>query len=108
MEDGVKIISDTLYKQLGEPSQIRMCNENIMAANNGKMPVMGSADIQVQVQKFTCEITVELLVTRIEITHCLLGVELLYNLDCILNPRKKRTVLRKNWENFTVVPITTK
>ena len=30
------IISDTLYKQLGEPSQIRMCNKNIIAANKGK------------------------------------------------------------------------
>ena len=29
------IISDTLYKQLGEPSQSRMCNKNIIA-NNGK------------------------------------------------------------------------
>ena len=55
---GVNIISDTLYTQLGEQSQIRMCNKNLIAANNGKMPIMGSADIQFQLQKFTCEITV--------------------------------------------------
>ena len=84
----VDFISDTLYKQLGEPSQIRMCNKNIIAANNGKMPIMGSTDIQVQLQKFTCEITVKFLVTRIEITPCLLGMEFLYNFDCILNLRK--------------------
>ena len=54
----VYIISDTLYKQLGEPSQIRMCNKKIIAANKGTMPVKGSADIQVQLQKFTCEKTV--------------------------------------------------
>ena len=84
----VNIISDTLYKQLGEPSQIRMCNKNIIAANNGKMPIMGSADIQIQLKKFTCEITVKFLVTRIEITPCLLGMEFLYNFDCILNLRK--------------------
>ena len=84
----VNIISDTFYKQLGEPSQIRMCSKNKIAANNGKMPIMGSADIQVQLQKFTCETTVKFLVTRIEITPCLLGVEFLYNFDCILNLRK--------------------
>ena len=65
-----------------------MCNKNIIAADNEKMPVMGSADIQVQLQKFTCEITVKFLVNRNEITPCLLGMELLYNLDCILNLRK--------------------
>ena len=84
----VNIISDTLYKQLGEPSQIRMCNKNIIAANNGKMPIMESADIQVKLQKFTCEITVKFLVTRIEITPCLLGMEILYNFDSNLNLRK--------------------
>ena len=52
------------------------------------MPIMGSTDIQVQLQKFTGEITVKFLVTRIEITPCLLGMEFLYNFDCILNPRK--------------------
>ena len=67
----VNIISDTLYNQLREPSQIRMCNKKIIAANNGKMPAMGSADIQVRLQKFTWEMTVEFLVTRIEITPCL-------------------------------------
>ena len=60
----VNIISDTLYKQLREPSQIRMCNKNILAANNGKTTIMGSTDIQVQLQKITCEITVEFSVTR--------------------------------------------
>ena len=84
----VNIISDTLYKQLGEPSQIRMCIKNIIAANNGRMPIMGSADIQIQLQKFTCEIAVKFPVTRIEITPCLLGMELLYKFDCILNLRK--------------------
>ena len=84
----VNIIRDTLYKQLGEPSQIRNCNKNIIAANNGKMPIMGSADIQVQLQKLTCEKTVKFLVTRIEIMSCLLGMEFLYNFDCILNLRK--------------------
>ena len=84
----VNIISDTLYKQLGESSQFRMCNKKIIAANNGKMPVMVSADIQVQLQNFTCEITVEFLVTRIEIPPCLLGMEFLYNFNCILSPRK--------------------
>ena len=84
----VNIIKDTLYKQLGEPSQIRMCNKNIIAANNEKMSIMGSADFQVQLQKFTCEITVKFLVTRIERTPCLLGMEFLYNFDCILNLRK--------------------
>ena len=91
----VNIISNTLYKQLGEPIQIRMCYKNIIAANNGKMPVMGSADIQVQLQKFKCEITVEFLVTRIEITPCLLGIEFLYNFNCILNPRKNKLLCGK-------------
>ena len=84
----VNIINDTLYKQLGAPSQIRMNNKNIIAANNGKMPVMGSADSQVQIQKFTCEKTVEFPVTRIEITPCLLGMEFLQNVDCISHPRR--------------------
>ena len=67
-----------------------MCNKNIIAANNGKIPIMGSTDIQVQLQKFTCEITVKFLVTRIEITPCLLGIEILYNFDCILILRKNK------------------
>ena len=77
----VYIISDTLYNQLGEPSQIRICNKKIIAANIGKMPVMGQAD---QLQKFTCEITVEFLVTRIEKTTCLLGMDVLYNFLTVL------------------------
>ena len=101
-------ISDSIYKQLGEPSQIRMCNKNIIAASNGKMPIMGSADIQVQLQKYKCEKTVIFLVTRIEITPCFLGMEFLYNFDCILNLRKNELFLRGNWENITLVPISTK
>ena len=92
----VYIISDTLYKQLREASQIRMCNKIIIAANNGKMPIMGSADIQVQLQKFTCEIRVKFLVTRIEITPRLLGMEFLYNFDCILNLRKNELSASKD------------
>ena len=49
---------------------------------------MGSTDIQVQLQKFTCEITVKFPVTRNKITPCLLGMEFLYSFDCILNLRK--------------------
>ena len=105
--NSVNIISDTLYKQLWEPSQIRMCNKNIIAANNGKMPIMGSTDIQTQLQKFACEITVKFLVTRIEITPCFLGMEFLYNFDCILNLRKNK-LLRGDWENITIGPIPTK
>ena len=52
------------------------------------MPIMGSADIQVKLQKFACEIKVKFLVTRIEIRPCLLGMELLYNFDSNLNLRK--------------------
>ena len=104
----VNFVIDTLYKQLGEPNQIRMCNKNIITANNGKMPIMGSADFQVQLQKFTCEITVKFLVTRIEITPCLLGMEFLYNFDCILNLRKNELFWRGNWEKITIVPIPTK
>ena len=35
----VNLVSDTIYTQLREPSQIRMFDKNIIAANNGKMPV---------------------------------------------------------------------
>ena len=81
----VYLLSDTFYQQLREPSPIRACNKNIIAANNGKMPVKGSTAIQVQLQKITPEITVEFLVTKIEITPCLLGMEFSYNFDSILN-----------------------
>ena len=37
----VNIISDTLYKLLRGPSQIRMCNKNIIAANNGEIACNG-------------------------------------------------------------------
>ena len=67
-----------------------MCNKNITAANNGKMPVKGSTAIQVQLQKFSPEITAEFLVTKIEITPCLLGTEFLYKFDCNLNLRKNK------------------
>ena len=71
------------------------------------MPIMGTADIQVQLQKFTCEITVKFLVTRIEITPCSLGMEFLYNFD-YFKSQKERTFLLGNWENITIVPIPTK
>ena len=48
----VNPLSDTFYQQSREPSQIRVCNKNIIAANNGKMPVKGSTAIQVQLHKF--------------------------------------------------------
>ena len=92
---------------MGEPSQIRVCSKNIKAAKYGKMPVKGSTAIQVRLQKFTPEITVEFIVTKIEITPCLLGMEFLYKFDCILNLRKNE-FLRDNWENITIVPIPTK
>ena len=41
----LNILSDTLYQQLGELSQIRVGNKKIIAANNGKMPVKGSTAI---------------------------------------------------------------
>ena len=52
------------------------------------MSVKGSTAIQIQLQKLKSEITVEFLVTKIEITPCLLGMEFLYNFDCILNLRR--------------------
>ena len=61
----VKLLSDTLYQQLGEPSQIRVCNKNIIAANNRKILVKWSTAIQVKLQKITSEMTVEFLVTKI-------------------------------------------
>ena len=73
----VNLLSDTIYQQLGDTGQIRVCSKNMIAANNGKRPVKGSTTIQVQLQKFTLEITVEFLVTKIEITPCLLGMEFL-------------------------------
>ena len=94
----VNILSDTLYQQLGEMSQIRVCNKKIIAASNGKVPVKKSTAIQVQLQKLTSEITLEFLVTENEITPCFLGNEVLYNFDCIFNTRKKPTFLRVNWE----------
>ena len=67
---GVNLLSDTPYHPLGKPSQIRVCNKNIIAANNGKMPVKVSTAIQVQLQKFTSELTVKFLVTKNDITPC--------------------------------------
>ena len=81
-----------------------MCNKNIIAANNGKMPIMGSTDIQIQLQKFTCEITVKFLVTRTEITPCLLGIEFLYNFDCILNLRKNELFCGANGKTLQLAP----
>ena len=87
-DSSVNLLSDTLYQQLGEPSQIRVCNKNIIAANNRKILVKWSTAIQVQLRKITSEMTVEFLVTKIEITLCLLGMEFLNNFDCNLNLRK--------------------
>ena len=38
-------LSDTLYHQLGEPSKIKVCNRNKIAANNKKMPVKGGQEV---------------------------------------------------------------
>ena len=99
-ESSVNLLSDTLYQLLGEPSQIRVYNKIILASNNGNMPVKGSSAIQVQLQKFTSEISVEFLVIKIEITPCLLGMEFLNNFDCILMPRTNELfcgTLRKHY-----------
>ena len=71
------------------------------------MPVKCSTVIQVQLQKFTTEITVEFLVTKIEITPCLLGMEFVNNFDCVLKLRKNE-ILRDNYENITIVTLPTK
>ena len=84
----VSLLSDTIKQQLGVPSQIRVCNKNIIAANNGKMPVTGSTAFQIQLQKPKSETTVEFLVNKIEVTPCLLGMGFVFNFDCILNTRK--------------------
>ena len=59
------------------------------------MPVKGSTANQVQLQKFTSEITVEFLLTKIEITPCLLGMDFLHNFDCILSMRKTNSFAGK-------------
>ena len=43
----VNLLSDTLYHQLGEPNQIRVCSKNKITANNGKMLAKRSTAIQV-------------------------------------------------------------
>ena len=68
------------------------------------MPMMGSTDIQFQLQKFTCEIKVEFLVTRIEITPCLLDMEFLYNFDYILNLRKNELFCGAIGKTFQLSP----
>ena len=44
----VNLLSDTLYQKLGETSQIRVCNKDLIDINNGKMPVKSSTAIQIQ------------------------------------------------------------
>ena len=85
-ESTVNLLSDTLYQQLDEPIQIKVCNKSSIIAHNAKMPVKRSTAIQVQLQKFKSEIKAEFLVTKNEITPCLLGMEFLNNFDCISNP----------------------
>ena len=97
------LLSDTLYQQLGEPCQIRVCNKKTKAAKNGKMFVKGSTANQVQLQKITLEITVGFLVTKIEIMRCLFGMKFLYNFDCILNPEKTNSIAGK-LENYYKYP----
>ena len=67
----VNLLSYTFYQQLGELSQIRVCNKNLIAASK-KMPLKGSTAIQAQLKNFTSELTVEFLVTKIEKTPCCL------------------------------------
>ena len=64
----VNLISDTLYRQLREPSQIK---KNIIAANNGKIHINVSTAIRVQLQKSTSEIEVQFLVTIKDTIACL-------------------------------------
>ena len=70
----VNLLSDTLYQEIGKPSQRK---KNIIAAKNGKMPLEGSTAIHAQLQNITSEITVEFLVNTIEVTHCLFGLKFL-------------------------------
>ena len=100
----VNLLNNILYQQLGAPSQIRRCNKNLIAANNGKMPVKESTGIQVQLQKFTSEILVEFLVTKIDIMPCLLGMEFLYFFDCILITRKNESLCWKIGKTLRLSP----
>ena len=81
-----------------------MFNRNLIAANNGRKPVKGSTAIQVQLQKFIPEITVEFLVSKIEITPCLLGMEFLYKFDYILNLRKNELLCGTIWKTLQLSP----
>ena len=94
----------THYPQLGETSQIRVCNKKIIAAKNGKRPVQGSTAIPDQLQKITSELTVEFVVTKIEIRACLLGMQFLYNFDCILNPGKNELICGKFGKKLKLSP----
>ena len=78
----VNLSSDTFYQQLGEPSQMRVW-KRIKVASIKKMPVKRSTANQVQLQKFTTEITVEFLLTKIEITPCFLVRDFLYSFDML-------------------------
>ena len=73
----VNLINDPSYEQPGEQSQIIMCKKYIIVVNNGKLSVKGPIAIRVQPQKFATEITVQFLLTKIDITPCLLGIEFL-------------------------------
>ena len=77
----VNLINDPPYEQPGEQIQIIMCKKHIIVVNNGKLSVKGPIAIRVQLQKFATEITVQFLLTKIDITPCLLGIEFLYNLS---------------------------
>ena len=101
----VNLSSHALYHQLGEPSQMRVW-KRIKVASIKKMPVMRSTANQVQLQKFTSEITVEFLLTKIEITPCFLGRDFLYSFDMLY--LRKTNSFAENWENIAIVPITTK
>ena len=88
----VNLLSDTLCQQLREPNQIRVCKKYFScqewrnACNGVNSYSNPTSNI------FTSEITVQFLLTKIEITSYLLGMDFLYKIDCFLDPRKKRTL----------------
>ena len=63
----VNIISEPLLKQIGQPNEIIVCNKDVIAANQWKVPVKWPTIIQVKNQKLTSQLTADFLVTTINI-----------------------------------------
>ena len=85
----ISLISWSFLNTLGFSGKMENYNGKILTANKTQLTVKGKAELIVQLEKFSPEFRVGFLISSVDIYDCLLGLDFLIELDCILYIKRK-------------------